>query len=987
MRFILLFILLCTYCFPVSAHQDIVHRHYSKQDGLLTNEFYDVTEDQDGFIWLGSELGVFRFDGQAYKKYQHPEQKGVSIFGLKKDAENRIWYTNTHSQLFYIQNNEVFLFVDLVEEMGAKPELYDFLVEDNQVFIYNKTTFLKINISDKRIVKLSTSVLQQPPFSYRGAQYVNDTLFISKLLKNRVEIYSYSNGESFPKLYASYNFKHNIEKALPSFFQFQKQLYLLDTNLESPILYTVQKNEIKPIQHLDFLKGKRIIRSKEVFSKLCIFTYSGVFTICRNSPFTSKLSLNKAYFPYEAVTDVLHDQNANFWFSTLYNGLFVIPNLNVHKKDIDRKKGSITAIETIDDYLLAFGTNLGYIGTYNLTTGNIDYYSLPKRSGVFNLLYLKENNQLLISTTEASSSFLFDLENKTVQTVSTKYAFQTAKNLQLITKDSIFYSTAYTDYILELKDKKVVSRSVTETNDIRRGVVFYDQKRNIVYKTFSDRLIAAKKGGKEQEIHFSNLPIRIRSITQTENGVVWVLTFDNKIHGIDGYKVIKTYSIDKGFDLFQSNNICAYKNNLWLSSNHGLQLIETKSNTLYTFSDKKGLEAPNINEIKINEHCIWIQSNYSVYGIYKRGFTKKEKNYKEAPYFSKIMINHQEQPIQDYYQLTTEDKDIDIHFNTNGYRSSDLVNYRYKLNSRDSNWQYLPKGLRSVKLNNLPNGKHTFLLQTLGNKAQTKRIELHVQSKWYKQAWLLSTFAILAILAILGLFSYLLQVSIKKKKARLKQEQLDLQKTMHAQKKRSAASNSEFITKTLKDIQRYILNSSRNDSELILEDYNNLIVQYLKQSSKEEISLEEEIDTIKRYLDLEKIRQENNLFYTIQIAQNILPEETLIPSQIVLHQIEKAIQANYGSRSNENLIIVEFKKDDDNQFVLCEIQDNGNGRLKKEKQGYKDPLTITQHHETIEAFIQGEKRTISIQIEDLYAGIIINGTRVTIKMPIHINKL
>lgn len=961
----------------------MVHTHLSKQEGLPTNEFYDVQEDKDGFIWLGGEEGVFRFDGHSYKKYMHPKQKGLSVFGLKLDNKERLWYTNAHGQFFFIQNDEVFLVSDLVRDKDFEHQIFEFKVIDNHLFAFGKQQMVKIDISSNEVLNLSSQDSVDSYIVYRNAVHLNGRLFVSKLIDKQLEILFFSPSENKLKPYAKIEFDYPTTQYQPIFFQFKNQLYILSRKERIPILYVLKNQTIQPVQQLDFLDGSKIIEAEEVESKLCILTHSGIYTVCKNSPNTYKVSLNKRYFENEAVTCAILDSNSNFWFTTLHNGVFVIPNLNVFRQDVDRKKGSITAMEILDKNTVVFGTNLGNIGIYELRAENIQYFALPIRTEIFNLLYFKAQNKVLVSTTDAYNTFVFDLKTKEFIKQEKKNGIPVAKTLQVIDEDAIFYSTAYKDYILKIDGNQLVEMQEIADNEfsVRRGIVFYDKKSQSIYKTFSNKLVVQQKDFPESVVHLSNQPVIIRGITQTQDGRIWVLTIDNKIHGIEGNEVVKTYSVSNGFDLFQSNSIKAYKNNLWLSNNHGIQLIETEIDFLHTFSEKGGLEAPNINQVEINDECLWLKSNYSIYGIYKRGFIDGKKSFKEEPYFTNVALNNIEQSIQNYYKITTDDKNIDIHFNTNGYRSFEFVSYRYKLEGLDTNWNYLPKGLRSVKLNNLPSGQYNFKLETLGNQKNTQEIRFKVKGQWYNKAWLVSLYAVLSIVSVLGLFFYLFRTYSKKKQEQLTQEQDTLKSTFSKQQKDEATTNSVFITETLRNIQSYVLSSNREDAKQMVDDYNELIAQYLNQSTKEKITLEEEIDTIKRYLDLEKIRQENSLFYTIQIASNLSPEDTFVPTQLILPQIEKSVQICSNNKKDEFLIIVEFKKDIENKRLVCEIQDNGNGRLAHNKKDYKDPLTITQEIETIAKIVDGETKIFNIHIEDLYAGIIIHGSRVTIQIP------
>lgn len=71
--------------FPLAA-QTIVKkpgyalRHYTSEDGLPQNSVNSITQDRDGFIWVTTNMGLARFDGQSFVTF------GKDRFGLEYNA-------------------------------------------------------------------------------------------------------------------------------------------------------------------------------------------------------------------------------------------------------------------------------------------------------------------------------------------------------------------------------------------------------------------------------------------------------------------------------------------------------------------------------------------------------------------------------------------------------------------------------------------------------------------------------------------------------------------------------------------------------------------------------------------------------------------------------------------------------------------------------------------------------------------------------------
>ena len=47
--------------------------NYSDEEGLNCSYTYHLRQDKNGFIWIGSDNGLFRFDGKEFKQYGKKE--------------------------------------------------------------------------------------------------------------------------------------------------------------------------------------------------------------------------------------------------------------------------------------------------------------------------------------------------------------------------------------------------------------------------------------------------------------------------------------------------------------------------------------------------------------------------------------------------------------------------------------------------------------------------------------------------------------------------------------------------------------------------------------------------------------------------------------------------------------------------------------------------------------------------------------------------
>src|ERR1043166_10140515 len=72
--------------------QEYNYYHYDIKDGLSGLTAYCIAQDKDGFLWIGTETGLSRFDGNHFQNFTVneglPENEIINLF---VDSKNRIW--------------------------------------------------------------------------------------------------------------------------------------------------------------------------------------------------------------------------------------------------------------------------------------------------------------------------------------------------------------------------------------------------------------------------------------------------------------------------------------------------------------------------------------------------------------------------------------------------------------------------------------------------------------------------------------------------------------------------------------------------------------------------------------------------------------------------------------------------------------------------------------------------------------------------------
>ena len=140
----------------INFAQQPVFRHINKYNGLPSNTIYDMKEDKNGFIWLGTEKGLVRFDGKNTVVYTHAKMNGTAVSNIIIDGIGRIWCQNFTGQHFYVLNDSM-VYPEL-KNTGTFNITYInnqndiFIISNSMLYIYNKQLILKDSIGIKDFV-------------------------------------------------------------------------------------------------------------------------------------------------------------------------------------------------------------------------------------------------------------------------------------------------------------------------------------------------------------------------------------------------------------------------------------------------------------------------------------------------------------------------------------------------------------------------------------------------------------------------------------------------------------------------------------------------------------------------------------------------------------------------------------------------------------------------------------------------------------------
>jgi tetratricopeptide (TPR) repeat protein len=206
-------------------------------------------------------------------------------------------------------------------------------------------------------------------------------------------------------------------------------------------------------------------------------------------------------------------------------------------------------------------------------------------------------------------------------------------------------------------------------------------------------------------------------------------------------------------------------------------------------------------------------------------------------------------------------------------------------------------------------------LELLQQKSQIQHLELGK-----KNAWII----ILMIVMILGAVS--IMVSLRMNRLRADHKIMDLR-----QKVLLTQMNPHFLFNSLTAIQSFILDKKNEEANNYLSRLANLVRSILENSREEFVSLRTELDTLKDYIELQKLRFENEISYKFEVDKNIDQDQVLVPPMLAQPFVENAL-IHGMLRNNPNAQIhIKISLNARNDLLQFQIIDNGIGIAEAKK--------------------------------------------------------
>ena len=970
------------------------------EDGLPQSQVYAITQDEKGYLWLGTQGGgLARFDGKTFKVYN--ETNGL--------ASNYINAIQAHNDNLYI---------------GTKRGLS---VKLKQQFLNIETPEINTLYAFENKIFLMTA---------KGVYVVNENLTIKKIKLNpEIDVLKVNDLIHFDNKFwlATQNglWQFDGQIASPSnVIKLERGDFKSVVGFENKIMASTFNDGTIVFDSRDFdnqiliKEPLRINSTTLINNQLWIGTQDDGVSVINTETLSESITLNTSNgLSVPDVKQIFKDQQANIWLATSGGGLFKYfqNNFKHFNTETGLNGNRIYAVHTVNDKIWVSNSEAGLIRIDNYGVHDV---AIPEAFSEVKIKTITSDNNgniwagsdgrgLLFKGEFARDSVAFDTlkskilkfpkKTKISKVLSTDNGFPFDWIRKIHVDNDVVYAATYSSGIVKFNyNPKLDSLKVYNTFGKANGID--DLYIKDMVKDDENRLWYTTQNGHLGYV-FNNKVTHLGRVLN-QNVPINSIVFKNETLYLGTAGKGVWWSNDENFSSFKklegakkgaSENIYQLifddQGYLWIGTERGVDKLELDKDNIikdaFFFGRNDGFLGIEtcLNAVDKDENGhLWFGALYGLTEYQPTEITldtEKPKLFLEdikVEFKSLDSINLSAWTNTDkVLKLNPDQRQMSFSFKTVDLDRPNGIDYRYKLN--DNEWSPWSKN-NSQDLPELNFGAHIFYVQSRNHRwkeSEVVNFSFFIESPLHKKPW----FQWLLIGAAVLTLSFLVYQYIKRLKRKNSEDKKRLELENHLltleQKALRLQMNPHFIFNVLNGIKAMAPTKPEKMNETV-NSFATLLRETLVNSRKDTISLDQEIKTIRHYIEVERLMAEQPFAYHIDLKTDLDAEEILIPPMLIQPFVENAIRHGILKGPREGELNLEFTNTED--LLKVTITDNGVGIFSSQQNKPKtdhQSMALTVTKERLES-ISGANALEMTEIK--LADGSIGGTTIVFKIPL-----
>lgn len=782
---IILSVLICILPKNIYAFNMMNFENLTIENGLSQATAETIIQDSKGYIWIGTNDGLNRYNGSDIKVFNDNETNGIIssyITALVEDKNRNLW-VGTDEGLSKI-NLDDYSIKNYRYYKNDKNTPYSailtFFVDDEEnlymgsnsgIYIYNE-----IEEDFDKIEGLKGDLTHRDVFSINKDKYNNlwlgteSGLYGVDLKTKKIKYYTDGDKttKDWGKIYSIlFDDKNNMWVGTEQ--NGLKKIDMTKNKVQSFFADEEDDNKLK------CNSIRKILQDSS--GDIWIATEKGISKYIGDNKFTTYQ--NKSYDNNSLANDIVYtlmeDNSGLIWAGT-YTGVSIFDSRNkieIYKNDpIDKNSLSDNVVMGVyedEQSLLWIGTRDRGLNIINRENQSIEH--IYEGDSVYNLttnaigVITGKDNIIWVGTRDGVNKI-----NKDDMTIE-KYTMEDGlinnniKSLCVDSKNRLWIGTPQgvsvldintneiTDMTYRLREAGITDPYIQEIYEDKDGIFWlgvYTTGGLIKFDPSKDTIQtydSYKKDGDKEEIIING----IRDIVEDKHSNLWIGTNNGLLYYNKKNNSFKEYTEKDGL----ANNIVYQilmdeEQNIWMSTNNGISKFDINNNRFTNLSSTDGLQS---NEFNGNSAYKCKNGDFLFGGIKGLNiFNPKyviDKNYKAEVKFDSFEVKGK------YYnnidgQVFEYDEDfIRIKYFLTDYRKNNNIQYYYKLKGLSDNW--VPIKNNEIIFDDLSPGKYTLLVKCRNNSgiiSGENNVTFKIKPPLWKSKGAITLYILIAIIMI-----------------------------------------------------------------------------------------------------------------------------------------------------------------------------------------------------------------------------------------------